>query len=651
MNSIKNAIVTVTLLAVGYGSYVVLQDPSGSEFSVPPADYAGRSAPTAAPLDTPDIQIEVPKSTPRIDAPVAITAPQDFAPEGPPVQRQLTIAPPNIEVPELTVELNPPTSPATPRNDSAEFPGDSEFASSSNNAAQNHVDGRLASPFASQPSASNDVGIELPPIPELKPAAETQVTATGNNLQAPANNMVPPSTQDANPAQPTGDIGNTVAANPFATPIRDIAPNNNELFAAETSTATSDFSPTQAPPAPVKPVPGGPFAVAIAGNPSQSFEPSPVPQPDLPDVPAGSFTATQTANAINAQPVMKPKVVETVTSLEVNPAQSAVAASTAIDTSNNVNSFEPKFVQPDIQNTNNLATNSANNLTNSATPDRDTGDVIPVDVDVSLPTSKDVAAIDESVGPIPPENEDQGSLAFERVWNEVQTQLASHQLVEALKSLSPWAIDTNLNPEQSQRCLQLLDQLAGTVLYSRESFLEPPYVVQAGETLDEIAQRYAVPEDLLAKINGIAPPFALSTGEKMKVVRGPFRAVVSLKNQEMTLYAGNDYAGRFALKIGRDLPPEHAFYEIAEKSNGRSYFDRRLGREVLKGDPENRYGHRWLGLRGEHITTGHSVGIHGRPTESIESASSEGSISLDARDIEDIFSILGVGSRVEVRPE
>ena len=96
------------------------------------------------------------------------------------------------------------------------------------------------------------------------------------------------------------------------------------------------------------------------------------------------------------------------------------------------------------------------------------------------------------------------------------------------------------------------------------------------------------------------------------------------------------------------MPPESAFYEVAEKLEGRTYFDRKLGREIIRSEAINRYGKHWLGLRGEHITTGHSVGIHGRPTKG--SSDDVGSLSLEAKDAADVFSILGIGSRVEVRP-
>jgi hypothetical protein len=152
---------------------------------------------------------------------------------------------------------------------------------------------------------------------------------------------------------------------------------------------------------------------------------------------------------------------------------------------------------------------------------------------------------------------------------------------------------------------------------------------------------------LLAKINGIAPPYALATGEPLKVVRGPFRAELNLGQSSLILYLGSNFAGRFAVNIGQDLPRQEAFYRVAEKSNGRNYFDRRSGQEILKGAADNRYGDYWIGLRGEQITSGHSVGIHGRPSS--PSPNDIGSISLETLDAEDVYSILSIGSRVQIR--
>ncbi len=242
----------------------------------------------------------------------------------------------------------------------------------------------------------------------------------------------------------------------------------------------------------------------------------------------------------------------------------------------------------------------------------------------------------------------EGNGPFESAWQQVNQHLESNNLVEALALLSTWYGDPTLNQEQQQRCIQTLDQLAGTVIYSQEHLLEPEYHVQAGETLADIAARYQVPEVLLAKINGVSPPYALIPGDVLKVVRGPFHGEVSLQSRELTVFVDRFYAGRFPVQIGRDLPTQETLYEVAEKSNGRSYFDRQLGREILKGEANNRYGDYWLGLRGDQITAGHSVGIHARPQD-LQPDGEVGCISLDSREAEDVYSILSVGSRIRVR--
>lgn len=297
-------------------------------------------------------------------------------------------------------------------------------------------------------------------------------------------------------------------------------------------------------------------------------------------------------------------------------------------------------------------------LTNQSTVETELG----VEASSGILLSKIDTIADSSLGSVPPNAvtpEDftptpsanaipQQNASFELAWTETQQHLTANDLPKALLTLSPWYSEATLTKDQESRCLQLLDQLAGTVIYSRESLMEPAHEVKAGQTLEAIADAYSVSDVMLAKINGISPPYALTIGERLKVVRGPFRATVSLFKSQLTLFAGPCYAGRFPVTIGSDLPPEPAFYEVAEKSRGRNYFDRRLGREILSSEEGNRYGRQWLGLRGEHITTGHSVGIHGRPLKFTEG--DVGSISLAPADAEDIYSILSVGDRIEVRP-
>ena len=120
---------------------------------------------------------------------------------------------------------------------------------------------------------------------------------------------------------------------------------------------------------------------------------------------------------------------------------------------------------------------------------------------------------------------------------------------QAHQLLSKWHGNESLTPAESQKVESLLGQLAGTVIYSTEHQLEPARVVKPGETLDTIAKEYNVPSQLLAKINGIQSPDQLQPGQQLKVVRGPFAAVVDLRRSELTLTVDDRYAGKFHVTV------------------------------------------------------------------------------------------------------
>ena len=172
-------------------------------------------------------------------------------------------------------------------------------------------------------------------------------------------------------------------------------------------------------------------------------------------------------------------------------------------------------------------------------------------------------------------------------------------------------------------------------------------MVKAEDTLSVIAGEFGIPTEMLAKINGIRAPYNIGQGETLKVVRGPFRAEVSLENREMALFLGRYYAGRFPIHVGADLPSQETAYEIVEKTTNRSFFDKNARKEIAANAPDNPYGGYWMGLRGDQITPGHNVGIHG--TARTGQQNQRGCIGLNSLDAEDAFSILSLGSKIIVR--
>jgi LysM repeat protein len=147
----------------------------------------------------------------------------------------------------------------------------------------------------------------------------------------------------------------------------------------------------------------------------------------------------------------------------------------------------------------------------------------------------------------------------------VQAALDRGELSQALLLLSDWYGDPSLSPAETQEVDLLLSQLAGSVIYSIEHRLEPPYMVQAGEGLQEIAQRFEVPWQLLAKINGLSSPDGLQPGQQLKVVRGPFSALVDLSQRRLTLMLDRRYAGQFAIEVEPTTSEEEGHWSVNQK--------------------------------------------------------------------------------------
>ena len=172
----------------------------------------------------------------------------------------------------------------------------------------------------------------------------------------------------------------------------------------------------------------------------------------------------------------------------------------------------------------------------------------------TLSTTPPAAAFPPPAGSPPPPSAATGSsAAFATAWADAHEKLAAGRYAEALAALSIWYDDPSLGLEESQRLEDLLGQLAGTVIYSQQDLLLPPHVVAAGESLSTVALPRGISWQLLGKINGIASPQDLVPGEHLKVIQGPFDAVVSVSRRRLSLQLGGNYAGSFPVVVGRQF--------------------------------------------------------------------------------------------------
>ncbi|MEM9352512.1 MAG: LysM peptidoglycan-binding domain-containing protein [Planctomycetota bacterium] len=223
-----------------------------------------------------------------------------------------------------------------------------------------------------------------------------------------------------------------------------------------------------------------------------------------------------------------------------------------------------------------------------------------------------------------------------------QSALDRGELSQALLLLSDWYGDPSLSPGEEQELGTLLSQLAGSVIYSTEHRLEPPYRVQAGQRLQDIAQEYNVPWQLLAKINGVEDPAGLTPGSELKVVRGPFEAVVDFNRRTMTLMLQRRYAGRFELDIEPGTSVEDGLWTVDQKLLTPSA----AGPVYSTGSSEERS----LMLTNPVAGGGQVAIVRGPSAPGAASADPPGRVvRLSPGDMEDLFDIVSVGSRVVIR--
>jgi LysM repeat protein len=216
--------------------------------------------------------------------------------------------------------------------------------------------------------------------------------------------------------------------------------------------------------------------------------------------------------------------------------------------------------------------------------------------------------------------ESAGAAAFAAAMDQAKQLLDQNQLAQALAHLSAMHKSTQLTPAERAQLNELLDQVAGTVIYSREHRLLGAHIVAANESLESIAAHYQVPAGLLAKINGIADPNMLKPGDELKVVEGPFHAVVDLEEQELTLMLDDNYAGRFPISAAPGATAAEGSYVVEDKP----------GFHNLQLTPQ-------------------AAGAPGVGTVLIGANDPRVALKLSPRDAEDVSSILSTGSQVVIR--
>ncbi len=197
------------------------------------------------------------------------------------------------------------------------------------------------------------------------------------------------------------------------------------------------------------------------------------------------------------------------------------------------------------------------------------------------------------------------------------------------------------HPEAREFLRSRIEKTAKSIYFSPQPHYMTPYTVQPGDQLAKISRLYKVPWEYLATLNN-TDPRKIRPGKKLKVIKGPFAAVVDLHRFELTIQHHGFFVKRYKVGIGKDGTSPIGEFPIKNKLTNPTYYGSD-GNVIGADDPQNPLGEYWIDI-------GDSYGIHGtiEPT-SIGKAESKGCIRMLNHDAAEVYGFLGVGAKVIIR--
>lgn len=187
------------------------------------------------------------------------------------------------------------------------------------------------------------------------------------------------------------------------------------------------------------------------------------------------------------------------------------------------------------------------------------------------------------------------------------------------------------------------------------------YEVQSGDSLQKIVRKHKLGCDwrLVQRINNIRRPEAIRVGQKLKLPKGPFSAVVSKGDYRIDLCigAGDGRVVFASLPVGlgssNGTPTGRFRVRAGSKLLDPEWRHPVTGEYFASDDPKNPIGEHWLGLEGIDASNQELLGygIHGTiDIDSIGQDRSLGCVRLLADDVALVWETLGDGCEVEIRP-
>jgi len=167
------------------------------------------------------------------------------------------------------------------------------------------------------------------------------------------------------------------------------------------------------------------------------------------------------------------------------------------------------------------------------------------------------------------------------------------------------------------------------------------YTVKPGDSLYVLARKNHTTVDFIKKINGLKGD-NIYPKMKLKIHTAPFSILVDKSKNTLVLYSKDVPVKKYSVATGKKNCTPVGEFKIADKLVHPTWF--KTGAILPPGSPENALGTRWMGFDKP------AYGIHGTiEPKSIGTQASEGCIRMLNEEVEELYSIVPVGTKVTIQ--
>ena len=217
---------------------------------------------------------------------------------------------------------------------------------------------------------------------------------------------------------------------------------------------------------------------------------------------------------------------------------------------------------------------------------------------------------------------------------------------EARNALSDIFINKTI-PEKQKEIKELLDKLNEELIFSPLSSPDAAmYTVQAGDIMARIAKQFKTNYELIIRINNKSPT-RLNIGDKLKILTGKTKILISKSDFTLTLLLNDYYVKQYRIGIGKNDKTPAGTFEVKNKLKEPTWYSPNGGIFPYR-HPENILGTRWIGFKDKPDLYGY--GIHGTTLpDSIGTASSNGCVRMVNSDVEELYDFLTLDTEIIIQ--